>query len=611
MRGAILRLSPGVTAAGIVGLGLRRLAWADNGEQVAAAQPPPQKPGIYQKAGFDPSAIEAVAELVRSQSRAQMAQKKADLMAGQQDEREKASQYKAASRELSARARNERRQQDAATRDEQRRQDVARSQFKSQLAVEREAAAQRLDEVLKEGEESEVVEHEKRLEAIRRETAQVEAALRLETEAKYVEAKATFTARAERQLQDLRLSMLRERGAAARDAALEALRASLATLGAGCAALLGDQQRMAALVTVVAAATLGVTAARQAARVAGNVVEARLKKPTLVRETSRGYALASSSIVPGSVGRATSRLAASFHSSPEPAAVVLEGAAFEPELAANLINFAQSAANTRKHGAPFRHALLHGPPGTGKTMFAKKLAQSAGMDYAILSGGDVLPLGRDAVTEIHKLFDWARTSPRGLLLLVDEADAFCRSRANTHMSEDARNALNAFLYRTGTPTRDVLVVFATNAPELFDPGILDRVDAVIRFGLPAQTERERILKLGLGDFAVEADDAAASADVSPLRRLLNMILGRRPPRPVVLDGVTSGHVQYAATQTDGFSAREVAKLAIAWGAAAVGESPTTPTLTPALMKEVTLRQIDTTLQKQAWYAMAYPAPEID
>ena len=41
--------------------------------------------------------------------------------------------------------------------------------------------------------------------------------------------------------------------------------------------------------------------------------------------------------------------------------------------------------------------------GTGKTMFAKGLARSSGLEYAILTGGDVAPLGRDAVTEIHKV----------------------------------------------------------------------------------------------------------------------------------------------------------------------------------------------------------------
>jgi ATPase family AAA domain-containing protein 3A/B len=75
--------------------------------------------------------------------------------------------------------------------------------------------------------------------------------------------------------------------------------------------------------------------------------------------------------------------------------------------------------------------MLYGPPGTGKTMFGRRLAQQvrpspwathvsnthvcrqSGLEYAVLAGGDVGPLGTDAVTEIHKVFDWAETSKKG------------------------------------------------------------------------------------------------------------------------------------------------------------------------------------------------------
>ena len=87
---------------------------------------------------------------------------------------------------------------------------------------------------------------------------------------------------------------------------------------------------------------------------------------------------------------------------------------------------------------------MYGPPGTGKTLFAKvhtlhnthhvknvlyepqfmwsddplprveqKLAMHSGMDFAIMTGGDVAPMGRDGVTAMHKVFDWANTSRRG------------------------------------------------------------------------------------------------------------------------------------------------------------------------------------------------------
>lgn len=67
--------------------------------------------------------------------------------------------------------------------------------------------------------------------------------------------------------------------------------------------------------------------------------------------------------------------------------------------------------------------------GTGKTMVAKRLASSSGMDYAVMSGGDVGPLGKDAVTELHRLFQWAQQSSRGLLLFIDEVGMNDRRKA--------------------------------------------------------------------------------------------------------------------------------------------------------------------------------------
>ena len=60
---------------------------------------------------------------------------------------------------------------------------------------------------------------------------------------------------------------------------------------------------------------------------------------------------------------------------------------------------------------------------------AKRMARTSGLDYAIMSGGDVAPLGGNAVTQLHSMFDWAETSRKGLLLFIDEADAFLGRRS--------------------------------------------------------------------------------------------------------------------------------------------------------------------------------------
>ena len=204
------------------------------------------------------------------------------------------------------------------------------------------------------------------------------------------------------------------------------------------------------------------------------------------------------------------------------------------------------------------------------------------------SSGDI---GRDAVTEMHKLFDWAKTSPRGLLLLIDEADAFVRRRS-PGMSEDSRNALNAFLYRTGTPNSDVMVVFATNAPELFDKAIHDRVDEVVLFDLPGEAERLKILS-GLLEDMVDPDKR-------PPRSLFRTLLAP-PPKVVSLDpAIDDAAVARAAERTDDFSAREVAKLALAWQANALASEDAV--LTKDLFEKTIDTQIDQTKLKRDWKA---------
>ena len=216
-----------------------------------------------------------------------------------------------------------------------------------------------------------------------------------------------------------------------------------------------------------------------------------------------------------------------------------------------------------------RHLLLYGPPGTGKTMFAKGLARQsgnnawrsltfsliasfpAGLHYAIMTGGDVAPLGRDAVTEIHRLFDWAESTKRGVVLFVDEADAFLRKRSSGGMSEDLRNALNAFLYRTGEASRRVMVVFASNQPEQFDWAVNDRIDDMIHFDSPGLEERLRMLTQYVNKYILYTEPGA---------------------KPIIAEGVSEALLREVAMDTDGFSGREISKLVIAWQAAAYGTS---------------------------------------
>ncbi len=110
-----------------------------------------------------------------------------------------------------------------------------------------------------------------------------------------------------------------------------------------------------------------------------------------------------------------------------------------------------------------------------------------------MSGADVAPLEEQAVTELHKLFSWVHKSRKGVLLFIDEADAFLKVR-DKNMSETMRNAITTMLYHTGTETSQFLMVLATNRPGDLDPAVLDRIDESVEFGLPDLPEREKICK---------------------------------------------------------------------------------------------------------------------
>jgi ATPase family AAA domain-containing protein 3A/B len=308
---------------------------------------------------------------------------------------------------------------------------------------------------------------------------------------------------------------------------------------------------------------------RESARVVGRVVERRLLTPSLVRETSR---------TTGAHGlRRRAARALGLLPAEETG---LSGIVLNKDLTGRVQETAVATSNTKRNGAPFRHMLFYGPPGTGKTMVAKRLARTSGLDYAIMSGGDIGPLGKDGVTELHKLLDWGETSGRGLLLFIDEADAFLSSRSRAAMSEDHRNALNALLYRTGEASRNMMMVLATNRPGDLDAAINDRVDDAMLFGLPDAQAREELLKIYFEKMVVRAgEDAPRKLGVFPS--------GAAKIR--VEDGFDDEYFKELAHRTAGFSGRAISKLMLGVQGTVYGRK--VPSLSLELMEEVVQRKL--------------------
>lgn len=230
----------------------------------------------------------------------------------------------------------------------------------------------------------------------------------------------------------------RLRAKESRSTVMEGIKTAGSILGQGAQAFLTDWDKITAAAAGLSLLAVGVYTAKRGTGVAASYISARLGKPSLVRATSRFSAFETFKHPIKTVKKVVAKKEGD----------ALSGVVLDPKLEERLRDVAIATKNTKLNGGMYRNLLFHGPPGTGKTMFAKRLAMHSGMDYAIMTGGDVAPMARDGVTAMHKVFDWASTSRKGLLLFVDEADAFLRKRSSETISEDMRSTLNAFLYRS-------------------------------------------------------------------------------------------------------------------------------------------------------------------
>jgi ATPase family AAA domain-containing protein 3A/B len=555
---------------------------------------------------FDPEALERGAKALREiqaspharrvfdQLKAQEATKQAELAAKEAEQRAAAAragtehervrweeQRKAMAQEAQAKAQLAQYQDELARRRGEAEHEKTRARNAELVALQAESAA-RLEE-----QRAAVAAQ---VEGERRATERY----RAEMEAKVARARALAEAEgraAERRAnEDLYRRELAQKLEEDRRRLVEAVNATFANLGAAAGALLADREKLVAAAGLASLAALGVYSAREGTRAAGRAFDRWMGTPRLVRETSRRPLL-------GGRGAAPAPAKSAADARRDFGDIVLQ-----PELQAHVRALAAVTANTKRHGAPFRHLLFYGPPGTGKTLAARRLARTSGLDYAVLSGGDVAPLGAGAVTQLHETFDWAERSRRGLLLFIDEADAFLGRRSGGQ-SEGLRGALNALLFRTGDQSRDFCLVLATNRPADLDPAVLDRMDEALEFGLPGAAERRAILALYFERYVAAAGTAAggagAGAEAGARARVAALLRGRAAAADRIdASAVGEAALDAAAAATEGFSGRELAKLMASMQAAAYGARDAT--LSAALFESVLAAKVREHAQRRVF-----------
>jgi cell division protease FtsH len=154
--------------------------------------------------------------------------------------------------------------------------------------------------------------------------------------------------------------------------------------------------------------------------------------------------------------------------------------------------------------------LLVGPPGTGKTLLARSIAGEAKVPFLFASGSDFVEMYAGVgASRIRRLFKDARRHP-ACIVFIDELDAVGRSRGGNSLSHEEREqTLNQLLVEMDgfAPNQGIVVVAATNRPDILDPALLrpGRFDRQVTVGAPDVKGREQILRIHAKKVALDPE----------------------------------------------------------------------------------------------------------
>ncbi|TSD99417.1 AAA family ATPase [Skermania sp. ID1734] len=222
---------------------------------------------------------------------------------------------------------------------------------------------------------------------------------------------------------------------------------------------------------------------------------------------------------------------------------------------------------------PPRGVLLYGPPGCGKTFLVRALASSGQLSVHSVKGAELLDKWVGASERaVRELFTRARDSAPSLIFL-DEVDALAPRRGQSSDSGVADRVVAALLTELDgvEPLRDVVVLGATNRPELIDPALLrpGRLERLVFVPPPDAAARKQILQTAGKSVPLAADvdldalaedlDGYSAADCAALLREAALSAMRRN---VDAADVTAADVAAArATVRPSLDPKQVAALA--------------------------------------------------
>ena len=152
---------------------------------------------------------------------------------------------------------------------------------------------------------------------------------------------------------------------------------------------------------------------------------------------------------------------------------------------------------------PSKGVLFYGPPGCGKTLLAKAIANECGANFISIKGPELLTQWfGESEANVRELFDKARAASP-CILMFDEMDSIAKTRGSGGPggSEAGDRVINQILTEVdGVGARkNVFVIGATNRPDIIDPAVIrpGRLDQLIYIPLPDLESRISIFKAAL------------------------------------------------------------------------------------------------------------------
>ena len=189
---------------------------------------------------------------------------------------------------------------------------------------------------------------------------------------------------------------------------------------------------------------------------------------------------------------------------------------------AEIVDFLRNPDRYQRLGAMVpKGVLLAGPPGTGKTLLARAVAGEANVPFYFVSASEFIEfiVGVGA-SRVRDLFETAKNNAPAILF-IDELDAIGRTRGGSLSvggHDEREQTLNQILTEMDgfTGTEHVIVLGATNRPEILDPALLrpGRFDRRLTISPPDQAGRRQILEVHARGVPLADDvdlDAVASA----------------------------------------------------------------------------------------------------